>query len=112
MVLKIIEWERGIRSLLVEQDRMKIKDQVWESLGALRSAQKITSQETMKHLSALRLGVNLDLLSDLTLQTVNELFLFTQPAHIKLLTGANLDPDERDRWRARFLRGRLGAEES
>jgi protein arginine kinase len=66
----------------------------------------------MKHLSALRLGINLNLLSDLTLQTVNELFLFTQPAHIQLIRGENLEPDDRDRWRARLIRERLGTEES
>ncbi len=112
MVLKIIEWERGIRSLLVETDRMKVKDQIRESLGTLRNAHKISSHETMKHLSALRLGINLNLLSDLTLQTVNELFLFTQPAHIQLIRGENLEPDDRDRWRARLIRERLGTEES
>lgn len=112
MVLKIIEWERGIRSLLLEQDRMKIEDRIHRSLGALRSARKITSHETMKHLSALRLGINLDLLPDITLQTINELFLFTQPAHLQLMNGENLPPDDRDRWRAKFIRGRLGNESS
>jgi protein arginine kinase len=44
---------------------------------------------------------------DLTIPTVNELFIHTQPAHLQKLMGAALDGEERNAARARYLRTRL-----
>jgi len=69
----------------------------------------MTSEETMDLLSSVRLGVNLGLLEEkkITIPTVNELFLQTQPAHLQKLIGTSLDGEERNSARARFLRTRL-----
>jgi protein arginine kinase len=67
----------------------------------------MTSEETMDLLSSVRLGVNLGLLDDVTIATVNELFIHTQPAHLQKLMGALLDGEERNAARARYLRTRL-----
>src|SRR5262249_20127172 len=64
-------------------------------------------EETMELLSSVRLGVNLGLLEDLNIGTVNELFLHTQPAHLQKLMGTSLDGEERNNARARYLRTRL-----
>ena len=67
----------------------------------------MTSEETMDLLSSVRLGINLNLLDDVSIATVNELFLHTQPAHLQKLMGASLDGEERNSARARYLRTRL-----
>ena len=67
----------------------------------------MTSEETMDLLSSVRLGVNLGLIEDITIPTVNELFIQTQPAHLQKLMGAALDGEERNSARARYLRTRL-----
>jgi protein arginine kinase len=68
----------------------------------------MTSEETMDLLSSVRLGINLGLLEDrITIPTVNELFIHTQPAHLQKLMGASLDGEERNAARARYLRTRL-----
>jgi protein arginine kinase len=67
----------------------------------------MTSEETMDLLSSVRLGVNLGLLEDVTIPTVNELFIHTQPAHLQKLMGQALDGEERNAARARYLRQRL-----
>ena len=67
----------------------------------------MTSEETMELLSSVRLGINLGLLEDITVPTVNELFIQTQPAHLQKLMGASLDGEERNAARARYLRTRL-----
>ncbi len=56
----------------------------------------MTSEETMDLLSFVRLGIHLGLLEDITIPTVNELFLNTQPAHLQKLTGNHLDGEERN----------------
>lgn len=104
MVLKIVEWERGLRKLVMQQDRVSIEDRAWRALGILRFARKISSEETMRHLSSVRLGLNLEILRDIGQGKINDLFLYTQPAHLQVLRGAPAKPEERDVSRARFIR--------
>ena len=68
----------------------------------------MTSEETMELLSYVRLGINLHLVDDLTIPTVNELFIHTQPAHLQKIQGGALEVDERNIARASYLRSRLG----
>ena len=62
----------------------------------------------MDLLSSVRLGVNLGLLGNVDIATVNELFILTQPAHLQTLEKRDLDPGERDATRAEFIRRQLG----
>ena len=95
------------RSALVRENRQKLQDQVHRALGTLNSATMMTSEETMELLSYVRLGINLQLIEDITIPTVNELFIHTQPAHLQKLMGSALDGEERNAARARYLRTRL-----
>ena len=47
-------------------------------------------------LSSVRMGINLGLIDDLEIPTVNELFIHTQPAHLQKIQGAPLEVDERN----------------
>jgi protein arginine kinase len=107
LVSKIIEWERGVRSLLLAQDRTSMQDKVSGAIDALRDAEKLSFDEAMRHLSLVRLGITTNLAPNLSMQTVNELFLETQPAHLQTFHGAPGEPLERDRIRADFIRARL-----
>ena len=42
------------------------------------------------------MGVNLGLIDDLEIPTVNELFIHTQPAHLQKLSGVELDTADRN----------------
>ena len=109
-VPKIARHERGWREKLITEDRVRLEDRVWRSYGLIRHARSITSEETLEHLSLVRLGVNLGLIPNLAIATVNELFVFTQPGHLQTLAGKPLDAGERDTVRADFIRHRLGGE--
>ncbi len=61
----------------------------------------------MHLLSSVRMGVNLGLINDLQIPTLNELFIHTQPAHLQKLRGVELDTEDRNIERARYLRGHL-----
>jgi protein arginine kinase len=104
---QIIAYERQARTALMRENRQGIQDRVARAFGTLQSATMMTSEETMELLSSVRLGVNLGLIDDLPISTVNELFLHTQPAHLQKLMGAALDGEERNAARARYLRTRL-----
>lgn len=103
----IITYERQARAAWMRENRQALRDRVSRAFGTLCSATMMTSEETMELLSYVRLGINLGLLQDLTIPTVNELFIHTQPAHLQKLMGTELDGEERNAARARYLRNRL-----
>jgi protein arginine kinase len=107
VIQEIIKYERMARSTLMREARQSIQDKVARALGTLQSATMMTSEETMELLSAVRLGVHLKLVGDLSPTTVNELFIHTQPAHLQKLIGEPLDGEARNAARARYLRTRL-----
>jgi protein arginine kinase len=107
VIPQIITYERQARNTLVKETKQALQDRVARAFGTLCSATMMTSEETMDLLSSVRLGINLGLLEDITIPTVNELFIHTQPAHLQKLMGASLDGEERNSARARYLRARL-----
>jgi len=103
----IIDYERQAREFLVKESHQNLHDRVSRAYGILRTAQTISSEETMHLLSSVRMGVNLGLIKDLEIPTVNELLIHTQPAHLQKLTGGELDSTDRNIERARYLRRHL-----
>lgn len=108
VIPNIIAYERKVRQALVKENRQRLHDQVSRAYGILKTAQTISSEETMHLLSSVRMGVNLGLIDDLPIPTVNELFIHTQPAHLQKLRKATLESAERNIARATYLRQRLG----
>ena len=107
VVPTIIGYERKARDVLIRESHENLHDRVSRAYGILRTAQTISSEETMHLLSSVRMGVNLGLISDLEIPTVNKLFIYTQPAHLQKLTGSQLDTADRNIERARYLRSHL-----
>jgi protein arginine kinase len=108
VIPNIIAYERRVRNALVKENRQGLHDQVSRAYGILKTAQTISSEETMHLLSSLRMGVNLGLIEDLKIPTVNELFIHTQPAHLQKIRRSHLESGERNVARASYLRQRLG----
>jgi protein arginine kinase len=107
VIPNIIAYERQARQTLTRENHPLVLDRVQRAFGTLKSAAMMTSEETMDLLSNVRLGVNLGLIDDINIHEVNELFIHTQPAHLQKLLGKQLDSEERNSERARFLRNRL-----
>jgi len=109
VIPSIISYERKVRQALVKENRQRLHDQVSRAYGILKTAQTISSEETMHLLSSVRMGINLGLIEDLPIPTVNELFIHTQPAHLQKLRKTHLESGERNVARASYLRQRLTA---
>ncbi|MBI4576832.1 MAG: protein arginine kinase [Planctomycetes bacterium] len=107
VVPQIIKYERNVRESLFKDNPKGLEDRVWRAYGMLRFARTITSNETMELLSQVRLGVNMKIIEDLDINTVNELFILAQPAHLQMCKGKKLDSPERDVARATFIRNWL-----
>lgn len=107
VIPQIVDYEHRARLALAEQRGISLDDKVHRALGVLQSARVITAEETLFLLSHVRLGVNMKRIKDVPIQTINELFLLTQPAHLQKLQGRVLDDDARRIARANYIRTRL-----
>jgi protein arginine kinase len=107
VVPQVIQYERTARTALMNERRQHLHDQVSRAYGVLKTAHTISSEETMHLLSSVRMGINLGLIDDLPIATVNELFIQTQPAYLQKLQGTELGVEERNVARASYLRSRL-----
>ena len=107
VIHQIVGHERNARKLLLKNKSKQVEDRVGRAYGLLSYARSITSKETVNLLSALRMGVDLEILPQVKRQTINELFIITQPAHLQKISGKKLGPGERDVRRADLIRERL-----
>jgi len=107
---EVIHQEQTARESLLTSNRTQLEDRVWRAFGILKHAKTMSSTEALDLLSAVRLGVDLGLMDGLDRKTVNELFIFCQPAHLQKLEGKTLTAKERDTKRAHLIRNRLGGQ--
>lgn len=107
VVPRLIEYERKAREFLVNENRDDLHDHVSRALGILCTAKKISSEETMHYLSKVRMGVNMGLIENIEIPTVNKLFIHTQPAHLQKLCGQKLSVSARNTERANYLHQHL-----
>jgi protein arginine kinase len=103
----IIDYERQARAFLIKESRKELHDRVSRAYGILCTAQTISSEETLHLLSSLRMGVNLGLISELEIPTINKLFIHIQPAHLQKLRGKELGTADRNVERATYLQSHL-----
>ncbi len=104
---KVLEYERMAREVLINEKQNDLFDKVSRAYGMLRSAQQISSEETMHLLSRVRMGVSLGLIGELEIPDINQLFIQTQPAHLQKIHSSELDTDARNIERANYLHDQL-----
>ncbi len=108
LIKQVIGREKSAREYLLLHNREALNDRIWRAYGTLKSARIITSDETTRLLSLIRLGVDLQIVTDIDRKTLNELFILTQPAHLQKLEKKKLSSAERDMKRADLIRAKLG----
>jgi protein arginine kinase len=104
---EVVEHERNARARLWEERGTRLRDHVGRAFGVVRYAHLMSSQEVLDVLSALRLGLEFELIGGVSETRLNEVMLVTQPGHLQKMAGAPLEPDDRDRLRAVTIRERL-----
>jgi protein arginine kinase len=133
IIPEIVEYEHAARSRLLMKDAGLLDDKISRALALLKNANLISSLEAMFLLSHIRMGLNMrkyqgastpaiDRLcslggdgnpdaprdhGQLSISTVNRLFLLTLPAHLQLNYGKELDSTHRDALRAQIIRSAL-----
>jgi len=108
VVHTVARYERQSREdLLNEKNRTNTEDDVYRSWGILLHARSISYDEAMQLLSRVRLGQQLGFEVPVRADTLEELMIATQPAHVQLTKGSPLRAEERDRFRATLIREKL-----
>ena len=107
IVNKLVKREESTRNVLMMKNKEEITDKIWRAHGTLENARIITSSETIKLLSVIRLGIDLGVIGDIDRARINELLMLTQPAHLQKISNKVLTPNQRDRKRADLIRERL-----
>lgn len=102
---QVITQERTARKALVADPR--VEDRIFRSYGVLSTARLLSSQELMTLLSNVRLGIAEKLLCSISLDTIAELMIEGQPGNLTVLAKEDLSPDQRDAFRAKFVREHL-----
>lgn len=104
---QIIEYERRAREYLMHNLRVEVEDKVFRSLGILRGARIISTDEATNLLATVRFGVSLGIINELKVSEVSQLLVLIRPANLQTIIGEKLTPAERDERRATFIRQKL-----
>ena len=101
---RIIEYEHKARDTLTRESDVFLADRIWRAVGMLQHARQMSSEEGLSLLSAVRMGINVGRIHGLDMQTVNKLFVGTQPGHLQMMCGSELSQESRDVARADYVR--------
>ena len=104
---RIIDYENKAREALMRESASLLEDRIWRALGILTHARRISSEETMTLLSAVRMGLHLKRVKGLDVSLINKLFVDTLPGHLQMLSGKELSQEQRDVMRATQIRDLL-----
>ncbi|MFC1781556.1 ATP--guanido phosphotransferase [Planctomycetota bacterium] len=130
IIPEIIEYEKAARKQLVSKQTEVLDDKISRAMALLQNAHLMSSQEALFLLSHLRLGINMyeymgastpaieklhtlcqankaNKTRQISIATINRLFMLTLPAHLQLNYGKKLDPTSRDALRAKIIRSAL-----
>lgn len=108
VVGQLVSQERKAREVVSKADPVRLKDQASRSLGLLRYAIRITTEEAMRRISEMRLGVSLGFLPDISEEILNKAMVAIGPASVQKKAGHPMGEEERDIARAEIIRSILG----
>lgn len=109
---QIIDQERNARRYLLQEGYDGIKDRVFRALGLLRYAYRISTQEALRLISDVRLGIHLELIQDVEPSLLSELMVTISPAFLQQKAEKKLTGAEADLRRADLIRRRLETQSS
>lgn len=106
---QIINQENLAREKIMKMHKYKIEDKVNRALGILNSAVVLNSEECLKLLSYVRLGVEMDIIKDVSKKLLNELTISIQPGTIQRIFKSRLTGEMRHLKRAELVKEKLKA---
>ncbi len=107
VVNETIKRERQLREEIKKGNAIEIEDKIYRSYGILENARLLSSEECMKILSYVRLGIDLGYIQDIDIEVINHLMIYTQAGMLQKNYGKLMDEKERDSARTQYIREQL-----
>lgn len=107
VVEELILHERNARVRLEESKPAWLRDRVGRALGILQNSRILPSKEALDLLSMIRLGLAMGLLQLDRAHEIEQLMVDARPAHLQKIAGKALSPEDRDIFRAEWVRSKL-----
>lgn len=101
---QVIERERNVREALLKDSKIQLEDRLCRSYGILTQARILSSQEALKLLSDVKLGVDLGIITGIDKTKIKELLFLTRASILQKIAGQEMSPSERDFYRASVVR--------
>jgi protein arginine kinase len=112
VVGQVLDFEARAREILLRDARSRIEDKVWRAYGILKHCRKVNLQEVMSLTSAVRLGLCLGMIDNISVAGLNSMIFMSQPAHLQKREGRRMAGEEREIARADMVRRILAEEET
>ena len=97
------------RMTIVDTNPRLLDDQTYRSLGLLQNARILQLEEAMQCLGNIRLGICMDRVESIEINTINQLLIEIHPAHLRWKFGENINDEELPQYRSRLIREKLTA---
>lgn len=107
ITLQIIDKEKLTRKALLENNKIALEDKILRAYGILKNAKIITTEEAMKLISNVKLGIEMGLIKDITSSQLDILTIEVQPNNIQSITREELTENERDIKRAEIINKKM-----
>ncbi|SJZ92341.1 protein arginine kinase [Garciella nitratireducens] len=107
VVKETIKRERQLREEIKNGNFVEVEDKIYRSYGILQNARLLSSEECMKILSYVRLGIDLGYIKEIDIETINHLMIYTQAGMLQKNYGKIMDEKERDFVRTQYIREKL-----
>ena len=99
---------KSCAQILYQKSTQAVEDRVYRAYGTLKYARLLSSEEAMRLISDLRLGVALNIIPGIRVSLLNELMVKIRPAFLNKISGQEMMPPERKVYRAGLVRKELG----
>jgi protein arginine kinase len=84
IINKITRYEHEARQRILKEAKHELTDKIYRSYGILKYARTLAVDEFLNLTSALRLGIECNIISGMDIETLNRMILLCLPAHMEL----------------------------
>lgn len=107
LIRQIAEKERISRKNIFEKNSINFEDKIFRAYGILKNTRIISTDEAVRLISFLKLGISAGLITDNSINDMDKLFIEIQPASLQYINRKEMNDMERDIKRAEVLRNKI-----
>lgn len=100
---QIISRERGTRRFLEKNRKLDLEDRIIRSYGLVKNNRRISTEEAMKNLSNIKLGIDMDIIENIDSKEITKLMIRIQRANIQVKADKKMDKKSRDIERSKMI---------